>query len=167
MTDLFLYTLKSAFVLTALYVPYTFMLRKEKMLHFNRFVLLGILLLSLVLPLLDVSVLSLDGNPVVHAAQQQMIDAGIPIRQLVVTASAPVQATSSQLSWFDVVSIVDVMGMFMVLLFRLVQLARMGTIIRGGSLWQQREEDGITVYCHADSVKPFSWLRSIVISEDD
>lgn len=167
MTNLFLYTLKSAFVLTALYVPYTFMLRKEKMLHFNRFVLLGILLLSLVLPLLDVSVLSLDGNPVVHAAQQQMIDAGIPIRQLVVTASAPVQATSSQLSWFDVVSIVYVMGMFMVLLFRLVQLARMGTIIRGGSLWQQREEDGITVYCHADSVKPFSWLRSIVISEDD
>lgn len=166
MTNLFLYTLKSAFVLTMHYVPYTLMLRREKLLHFNRFVLLGILLLSLVLPLLNIPILSLDGNPVVHAAQQQMIDVGIPIRQFVVTASAP-EHTANHFSWFDAVSIIYVTGMMVILLFRLVQFGRMGFIIRGGSLWQQREEDGITVYCHADPAKPFSWLRNIVISEDD
>lgn len=165
MASLFLYTIKSAFVLSLLYVPYTLVLRREKMHRLNRFTLLGILLLSLVLPLCNVSMLSLDNNPVVHTAQQQMIDAGIPIRQFVVTASAPHHAPT-ELSWFDIVSIIYILGMTAVLLVRLVQLARMGLIVRGGSLWQQ-EEEGITIYCHANRVAPFSWLRSIVISEED
>ena len=165
MASLFLYAIKSAFVLSLLYVPYTFVLRREKMHRLNRFTLLGILLLSLVLPLCNVSMLSLDNNPVVHAAQQQMIDAGIPIRQFVVTASAPHHAPT-ELSWFDIVSIVYILGMTAVLLVRLVQLARMGLVVRGGSLWQQ-EEEGVTIYCHANRVAPFSWLRNIVISEED
>ena len=165
MASLFLYAIKSAFVLSLLYVPYTLVLRREKMHRLNRFTLLGILLLSLVLPLCNVSMLSLDNNPVVHAAQQQMIDAGIPIRQFVVTASAPHHAPT-ELSWFDIVSIVYILGMMTVLLVRLVQLARMGLVVRGGSLWQQ-EEEGVTIYCHANRVAPFSWLRSIVISEED
>lgn len=178
MTTLFLYTLKSAFVLTLLYVPYSLFLRREKMHRFNRFTLLGILLLSLVLPLCNVSVLSLDNNPVVHAAQQQMIEVGIPIRQFVVTAKAGGEAGTAtlqeggllswigSLSWFDVVSIVYLLGMAVVLLVRLVQFCRMGLVIRGGSLWRHKE-DGVTIYCHADQVAPFSWLRSIVVSEAD
>ena len=39
-------------------------------------------------------------------------------------------------------------------------------VIRKGSLWHQ-QEDGVTVYCHADEVSPFSWMDNIVISAKD
>ena len=73
MSELFLYTLKSAFVLAILYVPYTLLLRQEDFFRFNRLTLLGILLLSLVLPFGNVSFLSLDNQPVVHVVRLQLI----------------------------------------------------------------------------------------------
>lgn len=165
MTTLFLYTIKSAIVLSLLYVPYTLMLRREKMLRFNRITLLTILALSLVLPLCNISALSLDDQPVVHVAQQQLIDIGIPLRQVTVTASG-VYAEESTFSWFTLVSFVYFVGMALVLLTRMIQLSRMGLIIRRGSLWQQKEGN-ITIYCHADEVASFSWLGDIVISQKD
>ena len=83
MSELFLYTLKSAFVLAILYVPYTLLLRQEDFFRFNRLTLLGILLLVLVLPFVNVSFLSLDNQQVVHVARQQLIEIGIPIMQAV------------------------------------------------------------------------------------
>ena len=50
MISLLVYTLKSAFVLTLLYLPYTLMLRKESFFRMNRVTLLTILMLALVLP---------------------------------------------------------------------------------------------------------------------
>ena len=38
--------------------------------------------------------------------------------------------------------------------------------LRKGTLWQQ-EENGVRIYCHADDVNPFSWMRNIVISQKD
>ena len=63
-----LYSIKSAIVLSLLYLPYMLMLQRESFFRFNRMVLLGILLLSLVLPLCNVSWMSLDHQPVVQAA---------------------------------------------------------------------------------------------------
>ena len=79
MTTFLLYAIKSAFVLSILLVPYMLMLRNEKFFRFNRLTLLAILLLSVCLPLCNCQFLSLDNQPVVQAAQQQMIDVGIPI----------------------------------------------------------------------------------------
>ena len=51
MHDLLIYSLKAAFVLALLYVPYTLLLRKENFFRLNRLMLLLILMLSLLLPL--------------------------------------------------------------------------------------------------------------------
>ena len=51
MYELLVYTLKSAFVLTLLYLPYTLMLRHERFFRLNRLTLLSILVLALVQPL--------------------------------------------------------------------------------------------------------------------
>ena len=53
-----------------------------------------------------------------------------------------------------------------ILCIRLREVLSMGLIIRRGSIWA-KEEDGIRIYCHAENVAPFSWLRNIVISEAD
>ena len=53
-----------------------------------------------------------------------------------------------------------------ILCIRLREVLSMGRIIRRGSIWT-KEDDGIRIYCHAENVAPFSWLRNIVISEAD
>ena len=51
--ELFVYAAKSAFVLTLLYAPYTLLLRKEHFFRQNRLTLVGILVLSLTLPFIN------------------------------------------------------------------------------------------------------------------
>lgn len=163
MIDLFIYAIQSAIALVLLYIPYTLLLSREKMFRFNRLTLLAILVLSLVLPLCNLSVLSLDHISAVQTIEQGMVEAGIPVERVQMDLeSAPHQ----QFPWFYVVSWVYALGIVLVLLVRLVQFVRMGLVIHQGALWQHTE-DGSTLYCHAGQVAPFSWLNSIVISQQD
>ena len=165
---LFLYSVKSALVLTLLFLPYMLILRKESFFRLNRTVLLLILLLSLVLPLMNIHSLSWDSQPVVQAARQQMVEVGIPVNAGMLLPEVAVQGERNgiQVSWFHVVSFLFVLGTLFVFFLRVSQILRMGYVIRTGSLWHQRE-DGVMVYCHADDVSPFSWMDNIVISARD
>ena len=165
MSELFLYAIESAFALATLYVPYTLLLREEDFFRFNRITLLGILVLSVLLPLCNIPSLSLDNQPIVHTAQRQMIEIGIPIMQMAdKTTKEP--GGQGSISWFQAASLIYLLGMLAVLCFRIVQLAKMGMEIRGGSLWRGREE-GVNIFCHADPVAPYSWFGNIVISKED
>ncbi len=62
MNDLITYLLQSAAILSVLYSVYWLFLRKDTFFHVNRFYLLSSLLLSMVMPLLDIRILS--GGPV-------------------------------------------------------------------------------------------------------
>ena len=165
---LFLYSVKSALVLTLLYLPYMLILRKESFFRLNRTVLLLILLLSLVLPLMNIHSLSWDNQPVVQAARQQMVEVGIPVNAGMLLPEVAVQGERNgiQVSWFHIVSFLFVLGTLFVFFLRVSQILHMGYVIRTGSLWHQRE-DGVMVYCHADDVSPFSWMDNIVISARD
>ena len=165
---LFLYSVKSALVLTLLYLPYMLILRKESFFRLNRTVLLLILLFSLVLPLMNIHSLSWDNQPVVQAARQQMVEVGIPVNAGMLLPEVAVQGERNgiQVSWFHIVSFLFVLGTLFVFFLRVSQILRMGYVIRTGSLWHQRE-DGVMVYCHADDVSPFSWMDNIVISARD
>ena len=165
---LFLYSVKSALVLALLFLPYMLILRKESFFRLNRTVLLLILLLSLVLPLMNIHSLSWDNQPVVQAARQQMVEVGIPVNAGMLLPEVAVQGERNgiQVSWFHVVSFLFVLGTLFVFFLRVSQILRMGYVIRTGSLWHQRE-DGVMVYCHADDVSPFSWMDNIVISARD
>lgn len=164
MNELLLYTIKSAFVLGILYVPYTLLLRKEDFFRFNRLTLLGILALSIGLPLCNIHALSTDNQPVVHAAQLQMIEIGIPIMQMADETDGPSHTSSP--TWFQVASLIFLLGMMTVLCLRLIQMGKMGSEIRKGSLWHS-VEDGVDIHCHAGAVAPYSWLHHIVISLED
>ena len=164
MNELLLYTIKSAFVLGILYVPYTLLLRKEDFFRFNRLTLLGILAQSIGLPLCNIPALSADNQPVVHAAQLQMIEIGIPIMQMADETDGPSHTSSP--TWFQVASLIFLLGMMTVLFLRLIQMGKMGSEIRKGSLWHS-VEDGVDIHCHAGAVAPYSWLHHIVISLED
>lgn len=56
--------------------------------------------------------------------------------------------------------------MVVVLVARLWQIGRLQLGLRKGALWNE-DKQGIRIYCHAEDVAPFSWMRNIVISEKD
>ena len=169
MSALLLYSIKSAIVLTMLYLPYMLMLRRESFFRFNRLMLLSILLLSLVLPLCNVPWMSLDHQPVVQAAQVQMLELGIPVHvlpEVQVLADGAVSQETSRFSLFFFISLIYIIGMVMLLLMRLWQIGRLQFSLKQGSLWHH-DEQGVRIYCHSDDVAPFSWMRNIVINEKD
>ncbi len=167
MSAILIYAIKSAILLTLLFLPGIFLMFKEKMFRFNRMTLLAILVLSLVLPLCNFSRLSMDNMPAIQTIEQGLIQAGIPVE---VTNLSPAFAQGEEgnrpFPWFYIVSILYAIGVMTILCIRLREVLSMGRIIRRGSIWQ-KTEDGIRIYCHAENVAPFSWLRNIVISEAD
>ena len=169
MSALLLYSIKSAIVLALLYLPYMLMLRRESFFRFNRMILLGILLLSLALPLCNIPWMSLDHQPVVQAAQLQMLELGIPVHvlpELQVNADGAMKQETSSFSLFFIVSLIYIIGMVVLLVARLWQIGSLQFGLRKGVLWKQ-DEQGVRIYCHAEDVSPFSWMRNIVISQKD
>ncbi len=169
MSAVLLYSIKSAIVLTMLYLPYMLMLRRESFFRFNRMVLLGILLLSLVLPLCNIPWMSLDHQPVVQAAQLQMLELGIPVHvlpEVQVSASPSRGGLEGSFSLFHLLTFIYIIGMVALLLMRLWQIARLQFGLKQGVLWHN-DEQGVRIYCHSGDVAPFSWMRNIVINEKD
>ena len=167
MMALLIYSIKSALVLTLLYLPYTLMLRQESFFRMNRIALLTILMLALVLPMVDIPSLATPKQPVVYEMQQRI---------MLMTQEAETQwgqdtlchdmSQRSILTPLCLLALVYVIGVSLALSIRLWQLFRIGQIIRGGCLWTDKSNHA-TIYCHIDDVAPFSWMRSIVISESD
>ena len=169
MSVVFLYSIKSAIVLTMLYLPYMLMLRRESFFRFNRMVLLSILLLSLVLPLCNIPWMSLDHQPVVQAAQLQMLELGIPVHVLpeVQVIASPLRGgREGSFSLFHLFTFIYIIGMAALLMARLWQIARLQFGLKQGVLWHN-DEQGVRIYCHSGDVAPFSWMRNIVINEKD
>lgn len=168
--ELFAYAAKSAIVLTLLYAPYTLLLRKERIFRQNRFTLLSILVLSLVLPFCDVHALypdnllaSFSSSPTTFYAEE------LAETSSGVSSSSSVAFIEEKNSSFDIISwlcLLYVIGTFIVLSIRLWQFARMHHLIRKDCLWSDKE-DGFIIHCHADVVAPCSWMRHIIISEHD
>lgn len=168
MSAFLIYAIKSAILLALLFVPGIFLMFREKMFRFNRMTLLAILVLSLVLPLCNFPALSMDNMPAVQAFERGLLQAGVPIAS---SPSTPLLGEREDVErtfpWFYVVSILYGIGVMTILCIRLREVLSMGRIIRQGSIWAKDEADGIRIFCHAENVAPFSWLRNIVISEAD
>ena len=162
MITLFIYSIKSALVLALLYLPYTLMLRQERFFRMNRITLLTILMLALVLPMVDIPSLATPEQPVVYEIQHRIM---LMTQEAEMTTKS-LAATTRTISWLGILAIVYIIGVILALLIRLWQLFKIGQIIRGGCLWTDKSGKA-TIYCHIDDVAPFSWMRSIVISEKD
>ena len=164
MTLLFIYSLKSAFVLTMLFLPYSLMLRRERFFRMNRITLLTILMLSLVLPLCNFPSLAVSEQPTVYELQQRIVmmtQTGEAVTPAIAQPDDP-----SSFSWLSVVMLIYCFGFILLCCFRLWQLLWVRHLIRKGCLWEEKHDDA-TVYCHIGDVAPFSWMHSIVISELD
>ncbi|MBQ6208195.1 MAG: energy transducer TonB [Prevotella sp.] len=163
MNILLVYSLKSALMLTLLYLPYTLMLRHESFFRLNRLILVAVLLLALVQPLCKVtSPESLTQMPMIADSQEMVHQMEtVIVGNVIETAAAPTWG------WQEWLTLVYMVGIAFMLCLRICQLVQIRWALRCGCLWRQLEEDGVFVCCHVGNSVPFSWMRSIYISETD
>ena len=170
MGALTLYALKSAVVLAVLYLPYTLLLKRETFFALNRGVLLGIVVLSLVVPCLDIPVWHSDLSDRL-ASQGESLRA-VTLPAVVVTAAeAQADAQLHQTDHSDLYLMYALVGLYMAglvvcLAWKAFNLLRLVRFMSSGCLWTDKR-DGMTIHCHAERVTPFSWMRNIVINEAD
>ena len=142
------------------------LLKKESFFRFNRGLLLGIMLLSLILPLCNFHALALEENPI----QQGISMIAEPVVSTtdgnISVPTATRDHQSSTTLWWFIAICVYLLGVFFTFIRKGVQIALLYRAIHTGVLWKE-EENGITVYCHGKDIAPFCWFRSIVISERD
>ncbi len=161
MGTLTLYAVKVAVCLTLLYLPYAVLLRRETFFGFNRSVLLMLLAASFVLPLVHLPVpreaVPVDWEVLEYLAHTTVGDGAVPV------ASA---GQAVFWTWADAVVLVYIIGVVASMAVHIWNYMRMFCIIRGNSLWIQREED-CTIHCHPGDIPPFSWMDHIMISQKD
>ena len=153
------YSIKSVIFLSIMYIPYMLMLRKESFFHFNRILLISIMLLSLILPLCNFHALSIENNPI----QDGMTTIILPTVTIGAAEEMPV---SDSINWINVMLYIYITGMITTALWKLVQICLLYRTIHSCVLWKDKQ-NGVTIYCHAQDIAPFSWFNTIVISEND
>ena len=153
------YILKSAVCLAMFYLFYRLLLSKETFHRFNRMALLGVMLLSCLLPLVKVTV---EQASPVNAQVMSMEDLLLMYQW---NSEAVVEEGSRPFHWQEGLVLVYFVGLFFVIVRHLWSLGRMLYLIRHSRC--KRLDNGIRLVVHRRKLAPFSWMRYIVISETD
>ena len=160
MGTFFVYILKTSICLTGFYLFYRLLLSKETFHRFNRVALLGILLLSLLIPFCEITV------PKESEVQQTLVT----IEQILTLADhvpqTEVQALPSSIPlWLPVLLCIYLLGILFFLGRNLYSLFHILRLLHGER--QEKLEKGITLIIHDKNIAPFSWMKYVVISEKD
>ena len=160
------YILKSAACLAVFYLFYKLLMSRDTFHRFNRFALLGLLVLSSVLPLVEVSV---NRPAPVHETM-------LTLEQLLLLAD--VQAEGEVVSqpttalWVRVALMVYLVGIVFFAIRNLWSLGRLAVLLRHGRLerlvdWLPGRAENVRLVVHNRDIAPFSWMRYIVLSRKD
>lgn len=167
MGSLTIYAIKSSLTLALLYLPYALMLRRETFFRLNRAMLLAITVTSLVVPCINFHIW--DHTLATPFEPQRQAISSVVLPTLIVGSSesavADVPADHDAAVWPTLLVYIYIIGVLFFVLWKAAGLIRLIRFIPRGCLWTDKQE-GATIYCHADRVSPFSWMRSIVIGED-
>lgn len=158
------YALKSALCLSLFYVPYMLLLCRESFFRFNRFLLLGIMLLSAFLPLFDIHLLSWECLSLADNLTS-VVEVGMPVAVEEAGGAEPVVGATHS-TWSLWLLVGYLVGAVVVLLSKVYGAIGVYYAVTRGVIWKDKR-DKATIYCHAGDVIPFSVFGAIVINEDD
>lgn len=155
---LFIYQLKVGLCLIAFYLLLKLLLSRETLHRAYRLSLLSAVVLSVLLPLLHVSL------PQPSALGQGLVY----VEGIIAEAQPSATAAAQTMSWSWLVScayIIYIAGIVAALLWQVLSHWRLHQLLRQGST--RRLADGTWLHVVPGSVSPFSFFRHIVISEQD
>lgn len=164
------YILKSAACLAVFYLFYKLLMSRDTFHRFNRFALLGLLVLSSLLPLVEASVNSPAAvQETMLTLEQLLLLADIQLGSESMAAATP----SATVLWLRAALLVYLTGIVFFIVRNLCSLARLGRLIRQGkrealdSYLPDRKEKNVRLVVHDHDIAPFSWMHWIVIARKD
>ena len=164
----FVYILKSSVCLVVFYLFYRLLLSRETFHRFNRVALLSILLLSCLLPLVEVTV---EEQTEVHQTMMTL-EQWLMLADMMNTADATdLQVEEVTVTWIQVALLVYLAGILLFALRNGYSLLKLGGLLKFGRKENlSKYIDGgekVTLIVHDRDIAPFSWMKCIVISEKD
>ena len=155
----FVYMLKSSVCLAMFYLFYRMLLSKETFHRFNRIALLGVLLLSCLVPMIELTTAEASGLGQPFLELEEMV--------LMVRAEPEGVLTemSSPFPWRALMLLVYIGGILFFVLRHLWSLGRMVRLLRASR--RETLKGGITLFVHREKVAPFSWMNMVAVSEED
>ncbi len=152
-----LYVIKAAITLALLYSCFFVFLSKETFHRFNRCMLVGIMLVSLVMPMFHFTTSHPTTlNEEVYIVQNYIENDATPI-----IVSSEVQ----RITWIQVLTWIYLIGVAVMLILTIVQAIALTRFLRCGV--RHTDSRGNTVILHNGEVPPFSIFRYIVMSVKD
>ena len=156
----FVYILKASVCLTLFYLFYKLLLSRETFHRFNRIALFSLLLLSMLLPLVQLTT----------TKQTEVHRTVLTLEQLLMMAGQTpgvtvAQAEEATVSWIQVALLLYLAGIAFFACRHLYTLTRLAVLLRSGR--REKMEYGVWLIVHAKEIAPFSWMRYIVIAEKD
>lgn len=167
------YLWQSALVLSVLFVPFQLLLRKERFFALNRFILLSILVLCLTLPLTPHALPSFLGARLSAegADTAQMVQSGsVQMLDEVVVSNHPEFETLTlwiEAYWKEILLGLYCIGFVVFVIRQLSGICRLFRILHSKDSLRETLPDGARLILSSVPLPSFSWMHSIVISEDD
>ena len=153
-----LYVIKAAITLALLYSCFFIFLSKETFHRFNRCMLVGIMLISLVMPMFHFTTSHPTTlNEEVYIVQNYIEHDTTPI---IVTAQQ-----AQGITWIQALTWIYLVGVVLMLILTLVQAISLSRFMCSGV--RHTDSQGNTVILHNNDVPPFSIFRYIVMSVKD
>ncbi|MCQ2269308.1 MAG: M56 family metallopeptidase [Bacteroidaceae bacterium] len=150
------YILKSALCLTAFYLFYKLLLTRDTFHRMNRLMLLVCMVLSCLIPLVHYTVQSptLVSQPLMN------------LEDLLMIGSEPVAEQADRpFNWMILVVGTYLLGMLVVIGYHIWSVYQLIRLLR--SCQVQRKTSEYRVLTHHMPLAPFSWMKSIIISQED
>jgi beta-lactamase regulating signal transducer with metallopeptidase domain len=160
MGDLFVYILKSSLCLAVFYLFFMVALSKDTLYRFNRYIIVVLFALSLLLPFINISV----GSETPYSGMALNIEALLAMANSNNVVEEAPSATPSVLIWILVIYFIGVITAFGRALISFVQMIKM---LRQKDSQKSSLTGGITLIIHDKVQAPFSWMKYIVISDRD
>ena len=156
----FVYILKSSVCLALFYLFYRLLLSKETFHRFNRLALLGLLLVSSLVPLMKVTMGGMgEVSQSLWSLEEMMLMAEAEPAEVL-------EETPARFPWTALMFLVYLAGVLFFVARHVWSLRRMARLLRASS--KENLEGGITLFVHDDKeVAPFSWMKYIVVSRQD
>lgn len=157
----FIYSLKVAFCLIAFYLVFKLLLSKETFHTFNRWVLLLVMVVSILLPWLKVTT----------AEPTAIAEGMISLESIIASAEVVNDDTPEGLSAIQLLFVIYIIGIAVFFLREVVSIVRLFRLIRRGTPLTAEQagvsQHGVRVVVMKNEIAPFSWFRHVVLSEKD
>lgn len=153
----FIYSVKVAVCLALFYLFHKLLMSRDTFHTFNRFAILSMMLLSLVLPLVH---LSLDSEAGINRGTVAL--EGLVAQTVVADGS---NGVGEELTLTQVLLAAYVLGVVLFVGKALLSVGSLLRLIRRARCVEVR--NGIRIYTMQGDISPFSWFRYIIMSEKD